>query len=245
MIAALAMTARAGGRANLVVDGNPYDPQGDVRGSDEEALTLARRLNINVFRSPTPMHLKAAIVSTGCYLSDRNWSRTAVVLFDRDPVDYAAVSDAAKGSPRSVSHGSDGGLALVKEQALALEAQLLAQGVRLSIESESFSAGNPVYQQLYAHAAGARLIIAATEYRQKASERAAVARLVARGASVRTSGANEKIALAGDGVYVGSANATSGVENQVEWGLVTHDIAIVTLVRNRFEAEWSEGAPVR
>ena len=245
MIRALGATVAHGGHASLVVDGNPYDPDGDVRAGDEAALAQAASLHINVYRSNRPIHLKAVLVPTGSYLSDRNWSRDAVVLLDRDSTDYAAIADAAKGSPHSVLHGNDGGLALIKSDALSLEAQMLSRAQPISVESESFSANNPVYTALYDHPSGARLIVAQTEYRKKRSEQAVIARLIARGVDVRTSTLNEKIGLAGDGVYIGSANATSGVEDQIEWGLVTHDPALFSTLRQRFQSEWDSGGRVR
>lgn len=52
---------------------------------------------------------------------------------------------------------------------------------------------------------------------------------------------SEKLAVAGDRAWLGSANATvaAGKWNAIDWGLRTADGRIASAVRSRLEAEWS------
>jgi hypothetical protein len=56
-------------------------------------------------------------------------------------------------------------------------------------------------------------------YYRSRREPAELADLAASGVMVRTSNADEKFAVDGDAVWIGSANATHGVPNQIDFGL--------------------------
>ena len=85
-----------------------------------------------------------------------------------------------------------------------------------------------------------RLIVAALEERSKGSnaERAALARLAQAGVEVRVGTSGEKIALDGENGWLGSANATRGLADQIDWGIITQG-AMTAALREKFEQNWS------
>ena len=64
------------------------------------------------------------------------------------------------------------------------------------------------------------------------------------GVRVRVCKDSEKLAVAGSGAWLGSANATAafGESDMIDWGLCTSDPAIVSAVRARLEAAWDGAA---
>jgi hypothetical protein len=193
-------------------------------------------------------HIKAALTDRSTlFLTDRNWARASIVIVDHDPADAhafaAAMNDGTQaGDPPDRSTPT---LALRKDTALAREAALLSQArgpIRFS--TESFGDGTAVYRQLAAHASGAQIIVAASEYRDKPDEQRAVAALAAAGASIRLSTLDEKMLLTNSGVFSGSANASPGVQHQLEWGIVTADPQIRTAVERRWSEIWNDAQPL-
>jgi hypothetical protein len=201
------------------------------------------------------LHLKAAVVDGVAWLDDRNWASGGAerILRDTDADDVAAVASAVAGGK-----GSDGHLATTKSGAQRLESDVIAGAgsAPLAVESESFGNGT-IYNALL-HRAKAhlpiRLIVAGREVGEPGNrtERAHLARLAALGVEVRVgngkrSDLDEKLAVAGDDAWVGSANATYAREAygaQRDWGMATRESAIVDGLRSAFERNWSVARPL-
>ena len=120
----------------------------------------------------------------------------------------------------------------------------------LAVESESFGCGaiyNALLHRAEAHQP-TRLIVAGREAAERGNriERAHLARLAALGVEVRTGDPkhgdlNEKLAVAGNVAWAGSANATyaRGANGaQRDWGLITRDASVTAGLRDAFERNW-------
>ncbi len=141
-------------------------------------------------------------------------------------------------------------VATIKHEALSREAQLLCDSRRgddAVVESESFGCCNAVYGALSKLARGGaspRLLVAQRELRGNEREAEVLEKLVNDGVRVRVCKDSEKLAVAGGGAWLGSANATAafGESDMIDWGLCTNDPAIVSAVRTRLEAAWDGAA---
>ncbi|MGC1380012.1 MAG: hypothetical protein WA814_03170, partial [Candidatus Baltobacteraceae bacterium] len=72
-------------------------------------------------------------------------------------------------------------------------------------------------------------------------------RLARDGVSVRLCRDSEKLAVAGDRVWLGSANATVafGASDEIDWGAATSEPTIVCAARDRIEAAWAAAKELR
>jgi phosphatidylserine/phosphatidylglycerophosphate/cardiolipin synthase-like enzyme len=192
-----------------------------------------------------PVHMKAAIVDGTAYLDDRNWTEGGdAILRTRDPKVVSAVASALDGRP-----GAPGNLATLKGRALQLEAAAIDRGRGSAVvcESESFSA-SAVSSALRRRALGGasvRLLVSARDLRDNPREAAALRALQAAGADVRVGGRNEKICVAGDRAWTGSANASGGAPQTLDWGLATRRAPLVAALGARFERDWAASQPLR
>lgn len=227
---ALEGAARHGAHVVVRLEGRPYgDPNGSLARENSRLVAQLRDAGADA-QLGHPLHAKAIAVDSTLYLDDRNWSLRDLVLRDDDPADVASIPAA-------------------KHEALAAEAQLL-RGARAGdgvvVESESFGCCNAVYSALIdlgQAGASPRLLICASELRGNDRERRVLERLVHDGVRVRVCNASDKLAVAGDRAWCGSANATVafGESDMPDWGVCTRDDAIVIAVRERIEAEWVKG----
>ncbi|GAC1549875.1 MAG: hypothetical protein NVS3B16_23870 [Vulcanimicrobiaceae bacterium] len=193
------------------------------------------------------VHLKAAVVDGRAFLDDRNWpadGRATVVEID-DVRAVRAIADAIDGHPRA-----DANLALQKSAALALEAATIASapGDRVDVATESFGS-SVVSAALCARArAGAAVRVTVDSHALAGDahgrERAAIARLTACGVTVRAAATAQKFAVAGDRVWVGSANATAAGGAMLDWGVATGGAGLAGSFERVFEQLWSRGVPV-
>ncbi len=211
--------------------------------ADTAAALAAHGVRVHVLESTTQStHMKAVILDGNLYLSDRNWSTRAgeeIVLHDTMPGDRTLVERAVLGESSHNDH-----LWTNKAEALAAEADMLsrAQSHRVEVETESFSGSSPIYEQLKSLATDGHdvdLIVAESEYAHRPSERASLASLAASGVSVRLLNSNEKFAVTGNAVWIGSANATGGAPNQIEFGVLLEDESIAEKVSAQFDHEWA------
>jgi phosphatidylserine/phosphatidylglycerophosphate/cardiolipin synthase-like enzyme len=219
------------------------------RGNAETARHLmAHGVRVHLVTQARPgTHIKAAILDGQLYLSDRNWSSRVgdeIVVHDVIPGDRTLIERALLGEARSNDH-----LWTRKADALVAEAQMLhtVRSRRVRLSSESFSAGTPVYEELLRRqAAGTTvlLLIASSEFRHSHSEQVAITRLTVAGVEVRLSVSNEKMAIDGDHVWIGSANATRGLPNQIEFGMIIGDSAIARRLMNQFDREWKVASEI-
>lgn len=181
-------------------------------------------------------HLKAAVCDGVAYLDNRNWPKkdAQIVVADDAPRDVALLRAALTGR----GAGSSRTLALRKDVALARETALIrrAGSAPVFVESENIGA-SPLARALQAHAAhGARTVLILGNWRDsRPAEGALIDKLRAAGVDVRETGTNAKMALAGDQVWIGSANATGAYDDrtasQADWGVVTGVKALVNAVR--------------
>ena len=70
--------------------------------------------------------------------------------------------------------------------------------------------------------------------------------LSSQGVRVRVCDDSEKVAVAGNRAWLGSANATSpyGRGAMTDWGVCTREPQIAREVRSRLEAQWRNAAPL-
>lgn len=232
---ALAGAARRGAHVSVTLQADPYRNPFGGRCNAEAAREL-RAAGAGVSLLPSdraPFHLKAAVCDGVAYLDDRNWTKRGpeLVVADDDPPDVALVRDALAGHG-----GSDPALATRKDAALAREIELIdgARDAPVVVETERVST-SPLTRALQRHArSGApTTLIVARARRRSSREATAIKQLAADGVVVRTGGSNQKLALAGDAVWIGSGNATGASGRnaaQLEWGMLTRDAAIVGAV---------------
>jgi hypothetical protein len=189
--------------------------------------------------------MKAVLVDGVAYLDDRNFppgGRDTIVATS-DARDVALVRRALEGHS-----GVAGRLATEKLDALELEAGAIREGRgdRVDVESEGFGF-SPVSKALRARALGGaqvRLLISAGELRHAGTqERRVLAQLADAGVSVRVGTTNEKLCVAGDRGWVGSANATFP-DPMLDWGLDVRTKPVVDALRAAFARNWDAGRPL-
>jgi hypothetical protein len=209
---------------------------GEARTMNDESRAALEKAGVGVLSSHGPLHLKVALVDRAMFLSDTNWARNSLVLSDDDPDDRSLVAATLR-SPSAA--GCDETLCTRKDLAIDREARFIAAcHGPLFVETESFSGGNAVFAALSPHAArGDRtyLLFVGREARLTPQEWSGLQRAHVH---VRTTSATDKIAECGGRVYVGSANASAGEANMVDWGFVTTSSALVDAVDNRFRMNW-------
>ena len=241
---ALLAAAARGARVSVALDGNAF---GAAARSNAKTIAAFRGRGIRVHVTERPLHLKAAVVDATVFLSDRNWTDgrgREVVIRDPYSGDRLLVERAILGDAANNDH-----LWLRKADALAAEARLVAQRAtsEVRVESESFGAGTPLFDALLARARAhdsVHLIVAAFEYRRSSSEQRAVAELMREGVSVRIGTSGEKLALDGSNAWIGSANATHGLPNQIDFGFIFHNREIAAQLRAQYEENWNAATPL-
>ena len=254
VLAALVAAAHRGADVHVRLERDPLDDAAGTLHAANAASIAALRAAGASAEATGPgeaiLHLKAAVVDGVAWLDDRNWATGGAerILRDSDADDVAAVKAAVAGGP-----GADGHLATTKSGAQRLEADVIGRAGPgpLVLESESFGNGT-IYNALL-HRAEAhlptRLIVAGREVAEAGNrtERAHLAHLAALGVEVRVGNPksgdlDEKLAVAGDDGWVGSANATyarGAAGAQRDWGMATREPVIVDGLRTAFERNWS------
>jgi phosphatidylserine/phosphatidylglycerophosphate/cardiolipin synthase-like enzyme len=244
MSGALLAAAARGARVSVALDGSAF---GAAARSNARTIAEFSARGIRVHLTERPLHLKAAVIDGAVFLSDRNWTSGRgheVVIRDPYTGDRTIVERAILGDAGSNEH-----LWLRKADALAAEGRLVAQRATrgVFVESESFGAGTPLFDALVARARAhdsVHLIVAAFEYRRSASEQRTIAELVRQGVNVRLGTSGEKLALDGSNAWIGSANATHGLPNQVDFGFIFHNREIAAQLRAQYEANWNAATPL-
>ncbi len=222
LIDALAAAAARGARVCVELPSAPYHSDGLALANAARAREL-RRAGIEV-RLEDGIHEKSLVVDGAVYLDDANWLAHGGDTIVRD------------------DDAGDPAIARTKGAALALEDRLIAgAGDTVDLETESFGNGpvSGMLERAAQRGVHVRILVAARETRNNSHEAATIAALVRAGAQVRLTDATEKFAVAGDNVWVGSANATYGVFDQTDWGTVTGDAAIRAHISTAFESRWS------
>jgi phosphatidylserine/phosphatidylglycerophosphate/cardiolipin synthase-like enzyme len=244
---ALEGAAVRGARVDVELDGAPLRERSGVlraNAAAAAALTAAGARVRETNAGEPALHLKAALVDGVAYLDDRNWAsgdRDTIVALD-DPAAVAAIASALDGRPVG-----SGALATEKRAALDLEATAIydAPGDRVDVETESFGATvvSKALAARAAHGAHVRLLVSDAELRGPAGgrERRALAKLAAAGVVIEATANTEKLCVAGDEVWIGSANATFSPEPSLDSGLRSRDPALVAGVSRAFERNWLAG----
>ena len=199
----------------------------------------------NIIFDPNPLHAKVAFVDGVGYLTDENFTASGYIVRDTVPQDQGVIVAALRGQA-----GSDGRLSMAKGLSLQLEANLLLRATGpIAIATEAFGPGNPVADAML-HQAGRvpiRLIVAQREANESGplgdEERALLSLLRSRGVQIVFSPENEKLAVSGNMIFLGSANATRQVPMQVDWGLATIDENLARTTLARFERLWNTPSP--
>lgn len=238
MAAALRRAASHGAHVHVVLDGVA---QGSVFGENLRHAASLRADGIRVDLTRLPLHAKAAVVDSTVYLTDRNWasnSRSEIVLRDDDAGDKAIVLRAMLGQSGGNAHFSTR-----KRDALALEAQAIAQSqaVGIDVETEAYTVGTSVEAEMLRSAAAGhhvRFLVAVREYAHSGREQRALARLRQHGIDARVTRASEKMAVSGSVAWVGSANATPGVPDQIDWGMRLPQ-GLAATVESAFARNWN------
>ena len=247
---ALIDAARRGAYVNVVLPRAPWpDPDGDCRRTNACAARALRAAGAHVrLLGPDPhttFHLKAAVCDGIAYLDDRNWTRSGreLVVADDDPPAVALVRAALRGRGGAVD-----GLATRKDDAQRLELDLIASAgsAPVTVETETIGAG-PLTAALAHHAAAGAATTLIVSGEASAHAGALLAQLRQAGVTVRTGGANEKLALVGERAWIGSANATfagKAYGEQLDWGTVTADVPRVAAVKTALARDVGRSASV-
>ena len=248
---ALERAARSGARVRIRLEGAPLaDPRGALarlnRRFASELAACGAEVHLAGAGDPQ-VHAKAIVADGKLYLDNRNWGAGDLVVYDSGADDVAGMLDAFDGRAGDAKCAR---LAVEKRAAVAGEAAMLRAGARdgdVVVESESFGYG-PVcsaLQALAADGASPRLLVFEGEAKSSEREREALERLAACGVRVRVCRSTEKLALAGDRAWIGSANASPafGKTDTLDWGLSSDDRTIVDAARGRIEAHWAAARP--
>jgi phosphatidylserine/phosphatidylglycerophosphate/cardiolipin synthase-like enzyme len=239
---ALEDAARRGVRLRVRVEAKPYRNDGGAK-ANLTAVARLRALGVDAV-AVDGLHFKGAVVDDRLYLDDRNWADRGsdTVVRDDDRRDVTAARDAIRGSAvRSTAR-----LAVQKGDALEMEDRVL-RGARgggaVEVATETLSFSPQVYATL-AHLAKSgrhvRLLVNARELAGNTHEANALHDLARDGVDVRSCASTEKLAVAGNHAWVGSANATYGVPAQRDWGVRTDSTAIMRHLRHSFAENWKK-----
>lgn len=230
---AVEAAARRGATVGVALEGRPYSDSPGRLTAENQRLARELRAAGAVVTLGHPFHAKAIVADGTLYLDEKNWDMGDLVLRDDDPVEARSIP-------------------MNKRDALDQEAALL-KGARICdgaiVESESFGSYNTVFKNLKdlgASGAAPRLLVSDRQLRHNPAERSALDELVSEGVDVRVCSDSEKLAVAGNRAWLGSANATSpfGRGAMTDWGLQTNDATIVAAVRDRLETTWATARPL-
>lgn len=253
VLTALVQAAQRGAHVTVRLEGSIYKDDGGVGASNRASISALLRAGadaslVHEHGEGNMLHLKAALVDGVAFLDDRNWRNdNDTIVRDDSPRDRAMLRDAARG----IEDGPSRTFAVRKEDALALEARLIAsarKGDRVLVESEAFRRGNPVYTAVAAAArrgARVRLLVSRRVERGNHREQLALDALRRDGVRIRSSERNEKFAVVdGARAWLGSANATSTYcdADEFDWGLRTSAPAVLKRLRAAFADGWRANA---
>jgi phosphatidylserine/phosphatidylglycerophosphate/cardiolipin synthase-like enzyme len=227
VLRAVEAAVRRGAEVSVHLADRPYkDAKGHLESENQRLANELRAQGATVSLEHL-LHAKTLAIDGTLFLDGKNWWPGDLVLRDDDSADAVTIPT-------------------IKDQALAQEDRLLAGALLADdaiVESESFGAHNVVYSDLEKLALGGaapRLLVSEDDLRADPREHQVIERLVEDGVRVRVCRDSEKLAVAGDGAWLGSANATMAapIADSTDWGLCTNDSQIVAAVRARLEAQW-------
>jgi hypothetical protein len=216
--------ARHGAEVHVRADGDLYGDCKAKMPASRAAIRALQRLHadaafVHTSDDDAPgLHMKAAVCDGVAFLDDCNWSRGGdTVIRDDKPSHVRAICSAILERAAPPA----GGLCLTKASALDAERRMLQHPrCRVLVSERSFKS-------------------------HRATHDAAVS-LQKAGVDVRIAKASEKLAVAGERGWVGSANATTSNFNgaDIDWSLTTNDARTVRALKRRFDARWRDAAAV-
>ena len=257
LLDALEAAARHGARVTVRLEGRPYagadtDEAARLAAQNRTAVAQLRSAGADAAMVDTtsadgpPLHLKAAVCDGVAYLDDRNWPGDGEDTIVRDDFhgDVAAIEGAlthAKAAPTKWFWTN-------KAQALAGETRLLygAQSAHtVDVESESFGRDGAygALKRLAERGVHCRLLVSQRDLNPKSE--AALQDLERDGVQVRVGDFDEKMAVVdGARAWVGSANATYGYSDQLDWGVRTDAPGVVRSLESHFETYWDQSSAI-
>lgn len=250
LVATLVAAAKHGARVNVTLAGDRSSKA--VQPTNEATAALIRAAGGRVYfdrqhKGQPPLHMKSIVADRSAFLDDRNWTfgDDETIIEDSNPADVKLVRRS-----QFMANLENEVLTTKKSTALAVEADAIraGSGHTVDVETESFNAG--VVERALAERAqrGDRVRLLVLEGDVKPGNRKVLEALVAAGVAIRVSGGSdptagaEKMALAGERTWLGSANATSQRGNTVDWGMLTADGAITARLHRHFERDWAAGS---
>lgn len=237
MLTALATACDHGARVSVELDHPDF---AYVRRANGRAIAMLRAHGCHVRYAKRALHMKVALLGHVMFLSDKNFAVGGLFVRDTRAGDRSIVAATLLGQdPPPSDH-----FWTRKADAIAAEAQVMQSAQHtLFVESESFGPGTPVYNALISRrraGVAVYLLVASREYGQSARERAAVDDLVRYGVVVRLSNQDAKLAVPDQsGAWIGSANATAGLPNQVDFGMLLPTREGADAIAARFHADWA------
>jgi phosphatidylserine/phosphatidylglycerophosphate/cardiolipin synthase-like enzyme len=250
---ALDRAARNGTRVTVRLEGSIYKDGGDVAEANEASIERLRAagadaaLTARAQGTTGPMlHGKMAVVDGTLFLDDRNFPSDGEDTIVRD--DFACDVAMARDAAEEREDPPTRFFSVTKRASLAAEARLIAEaqpGDSVVVETESFGGYNRVFDAIdaaCARGAHVRLLVNDRCLLGNESEAAAIARLRADGAEIRTCGGDEKFAIVrGTRGWIGSANATAAFDHPdtIDWGMRTDAPDIVVHDCAAFESRWT------
>jgi phosphatidylserine/phosphatidylglycerophosphate/cardiolipin synthase-like enzyme len=238
-----ALTSACRRRAHVDVELD-YPDFPEVRATNDEAIRTLKSAGCNARPVDHPLHMKVAVLDNAIYLSDRNFADGGLFVRDTRADDRGVALQALNGVAGATDH-----FWTRKSDAIQAEAQLMHSAAgTLFVESESFGPGTAVFDTLIERrraGVAVYLLVATSEFRSDARERAAVAQLIASGVTVRLSDQDAKLAVPDQiGAWVGSSNATSGLPDQIDYGMYLGGSTYAQEITRRFSADWARSVPV-
>lgn len=225
----LATAHRPKTRVSVIFDGQPFP---DVRRSNERLAEVLTGAGVQVRLSQRPLHMKAIVIDgTRVFVTDRNWTSSDSLILELPATLRIAVEKAILGQSSST-----GSFTTRKADALVLEDEVLSRGTgAIMVETESFGPSviadeleNKVRQGV-----PVTLIVARYEYDRLPSEQRLVEHLRDLGIEVVVANAAEKLAVRGGLGFIGSANATAGLPDQIDWGYATNAPDLIRALSER------------
>jgi len=249
---ALAQAAKRGAHVCVRLEGAIYEDNGTVSAANADAAERLRAagadvqlVHANDDARDAMLHCKAAFVDGALFLDDRNWPDDGGDTILRD--DFARDARIARDALAGRAVEATEFFAATKRAALASEARLLREagnGSDAIVESESFGAGNRVYDAIDRAAragAHARLLVNDRDLEGNANEERALKQLVADGVAVRVCDGEEKFAIVSDAHgWIGSSNASAAFDHpdQIDWGMRTDAPDVLAHLRRAFDERW-------
>lgn len=226
LLKALEEAARRGSHVAVELERQPYHGANGLARENERLAAELRAAGADASLS-AGVHAKTMSVDGTLYLDEKNWHSNDLILREADGAEAAAIP-------------------MDKHDALALESAMLAHAKSSDgpiVETESCGVDNATYFALRALARGGsapRLLVSKDDLRGNAREHNVLEHLASLGVRVRVCTDSEKLAVAGDRAWLGSANATYADGNfaMSDWGVCTGEPAIVEAVRTRLESQW-------